>query len=225
MKTKFNDVRDITLQSRSDIGFHSNFKLWEDEPAILTEEALVIHGHPVMEAWEREYMYELAAIATQNGGKVLEVGFGMGISAEFIQSHPIDEHIIIEANHDVFNTLERFSEQSIRPTTPLRGFWQDVTKTLEDGSIAGILFDTYPLTENEVHKNHFEFFAEAYRLLQPGGILTYYSDEINDFSPEHLKQLNDAGFQNIQKKICEVSPPKDCQYWKSNTILAPIITK
>ncbi|MEI8270862.1 MAG: hypothetical protein WCG45_05865, partial [bacterium] len=79
----------------------------------------------------------------------------------------------------------------------------------------------------EIHKNHFEFFNSAFEKLKKGGVLTYYSDEINDFSPEHLERLLNAGFkkENINKKIVNVEPPEDCQYWKDKTILAPIIIK
>jgi guanidinoacetate N-methyltransferase len=222
---KFDDVRKVTYQSRCEIGFLPDFHMWKDEPATFTDEELVIQGHPVMERWEDSYMEVLAGITAQNGGNVLEVGFGMGISAQYIQTHPIDMHIIIEANTDVFNSLAQFAQTSIRPVQALHGFWQDITATLPDESLSGILFDTYPLTEDEIHQNHFTFFAEAYRLLRPGGILTYYSDEINSFSDAHIAKLREAGFRNIDEKVCPVTPPIHCQYWKSNTILAPIITK
>lgn len=224
-RNKFNDARSTTYRTRCDIGFLSDIYAWRDEHAHITDTELVINGHPVMERWEENYMRDLADIATRNGGVILEVGFGMGISAQFVQSHAIEKHMIIEANTDVFRTLVQFSTQSRHPVVALHGFWQDVTKTLQSESIDGILFDTYPLTVDEIHQNHFSFFTEAFRLLRPGGVLTYYSDEILDFSKQHLEKLNDAGFTHIEKQVCSVRPPHDCQYWTSNTILAPIVTK
>ena len=38
----------------------------------------------VMMDWERLLMSASAAYATQNGGDILEIGFGMGISAGYI---------------------------------------------------------------------------------------------------------------------------------------------
>ncbi len=107
----------------------------------------------------------------------------------------------------------------------MHGFWEDCIAEIPSESIDGILFDTYPLDAEEIHTNHFSFFSEAFRVLKPEGILTYYSDEIDHFSDEHLQKLRDAGFSDIDCKICSVSPPANCEYWNSNTILAPIITK
>ena len=52
----------------------------------------------VMMNWEDEIMSASAAYVTENGGDILEIGFGMGISAGYIQSHSISSHTIIE-NH------------------------------------------------------------------------------------------------------------------------------
>ena len=221
----WNDIRQTTFLERIVIGYEGVKNQWSTAPAEYTAKTLTICGHPVMEDWEDEYMKLLAKIVTNNGGHILEIGFGMGISATYIQSHFISKHTIIEANQDVFTEAKSWSVKSKVPVELLLGFWEDQTSKLSDNSFDGILFDTYPLTETEIHKNHFFFFKEAYRLLKPGGILTYYSDEISNFSPEHHALLKAAGFSSINKVICPVAPPPDCQYWKSATILAPIVTK
>ena len=221
----FKDVRRITFESRVKIGF-SPEDSWRDAEATFDAHTLTIQGHPVMEDWDDTYMQELALIASMRKGAVLEVGYGMGISARYIQKNNPERHIIIEANRSVFERLCAATRKTTTTVEPLFGFWQDVTKeVIPDGSLSGILFDTYPMHKEEIHQNHFSFFTEAYRMLKLGGVLTYYSDEIKDFSPAHMKLLMDAGFTHIDKKICKVSPPKGCLYWKSNTIVAPIITK
>ncbi|MBK9767003.1 MAG: hypothetical protein IPP63_08255 [Chloracidobacterium sp.] len=94
---------------------------WKNAPIEITINQLLIDGHPVMETWEDAYMKQLAAIAASSGGVVLEVGFGLGISAAFIQEHSVSEHWIIEANASVFKNLLEFNE--IYPNVkPLFGF-------------------------------------------------------------------------------------------------------
>lgn len=213
-----------TRASRVQIGFPSP-DAWRDAPAYYDGHTLTIEGHPVMEDWETDYMRELAEIATHSGGTVLEIGFGMGISAGYIQAHDIREHLIIEANRQVHNHATAFARSARVRTRALLGMWESITPLLPDGSVTGILFDTYPLSEEEIHRNHFAFFPEAHRLLIPGGTLTYYSDETEDFSATHLDALLRAGFRNIDKRICAVTPPTNCLYWSSPTIVAPIITR
>lgn len=206
------------------IGFPKDASEWRDAPAKFSDESLEILGHPVMEAWEEPYMRELAKIATSNGGTILEVGFGMGISAKYIQQHEIEEHIIIEANSDVFANLEEFAGKAKRKVTPLFGFWQDVVESLPNEGFEGILFDTYPIIEDEMRKAHFAFFEHAYRLLKKGGVFTYYDSEI-EFMPLERQLLNEAGFLNVSGALCQVNPPSSCLYWNYNSILAPIIVK
>jgi len=218
-----------TIESRKDIGFLANRKEWATEPAVYDKHTLRIAGHPVMEDWELGYMQDLAKVATSRGGKILELGYGLGLSAAAIQSHNIESHYVIECNTDVIKKAFENSRSAIEKNRfhILSGFWQDVTPLIMDETFDGILFDTYPLTEEEIHKNHFWFFKEAHRLLKPGGILTYYSDESREFSQQHILKLTEAGFkkENIKFETCNVNPPKDCEYWQEKTIIIPIIKK
>lgn len=203
-------------------------KSWQETKPIFAEKSLLIKSYQVMQRWEDGYMKSLAAITTSRGGNVLEIGFGMGISAKYIQrSKKIKSHTVIECHPAVIEfAKEKFSKQLKSGRMKLlEGFWEDITPDLPDRSYDGILFDSCPLDSGVEFFQFFPFFEEAYRLLKDDGIFAYFSDEATEISPEHRKELETAGFKNIDLKICKVHPPKSCEYWKHNTIVSPIIRK
>jgi len=218
-------VMDI-VKIRKEIGFPEK-KDWIKAKAKYTQDSLVIAGHPVMESWETDYMKVLADIISKKGGNILEVGYGLGIATNFIMKNGVGKHTVIEFHPDVIKKCKETYYNEIRKgdIKILQGFWEELVPTLKDESFDGILFDTYALEEEQMHKNHFWFFKEAFRLLKKGGVLSYYSDEAKNFSEEHIKKLKDAGFTKIDFKVCKVNPPKDCIYWDKKTMIAPIIVK
>lgn len=202
---------------------------WGKAPAVYDEHTLKILGKEVMEDWETGYMHTLAGIATSNGGVVLELGYGMGISARAIQTANIDSHVVVELHPQVVQKCAQDNAGALSSGRMhvFSGLWQRVTPMLAARSFDGILFDTYPLNEQEMIGPHMYFFDEAFRLLKPGGVLTYYSDEATDFRPEHRARLTTAGFapENIDFQVCNVTPPPNCEYWRDPTIIAPIVRK
>jgi glycine amidinotransferase len=214
---------------------------WVAEREQLTEDRLDIEGHPVMQRWETPYMGKLAEVATRNGGRVVEVGFGMAISATAVQGHPIGEHIIMEANGDVFKRLEHFAEGAPSKVTPLGpDLWQNSIQKIEDNSIDGILYDTYPLNKEEQHTHQFDFIREARRILKPGGIMTYcnltslgvlrheYDSWEELFEATQKPHLLKAGYHEdeiIGVEAFPVEPTSDCEYYSHDTAMVPIIQK
>jgi hypothetical protein len=133
---------------------------------------------------------------------VLEVGFGMGISANFLQQQPtVSQHTIVEANATIAATARQFASKSSKVTTILEGFWEDVLCNVPDESFDAILFDTYPLSAKQVRLGTEGYFgAEAYRLLKPHGTFTFFIDEQEErdamrwFQASRL-QLLELGFR------------------------------
>lgn len=203
---------------------------WLKCKAVYKKEELLINNFQVMQRWEDNYMKALASVVTRNGGHVLELGFGLGISASYIQkSRKIKSHTIIECHPGVIRKAQDlFNKQiSTGKLILINGFWEDVTPKLKDNFFDGILFDTGPIDKEVEFFHFFSFFKEAYRLLKKGGVFTYFSDEVKKFSKKHLNKLESAGFKRnkIHFKICNVNPPKSCRYWKEKSIIVPIIFK
>lgn len=209
--------------------YHKNTKDdWIKTEPIYSEKQLLIKSYQVMQRWEDNYMKSLATLATSRGGKVLEVGFGMGISAGYIQkSKDIKSHTVIECHPAVFQYAKKMFKKQIasRRLKILKGFWEKVSPTLPSKSFDGILFDSCPLDSGVEFFQFFPFFKEAFRLLKDDGIFTYFSDEARGISPPHMRLLRNAGFKNITFRLCKVNPPKTCEYWKHKTIVIPIVKK
>ena len=209
-----------------------------------TNDHLEIMGKPVMERWETPFMKALALAAASNGGRVLEVGFGLAISASAIQKvENVTEHVIVECNDDVFDRLVQFASTTAKTkVTPLKGYWQDVVPTLPDASFDGILYDTYPLAESEWHTHQFDFIRnQAFRLLKSGGVLsycnitsygkllkdTYAYDVVKMFEETQIPRLLEAGFvkEKISYELVPVQPEASCRYYDHNVLIAPKVVK
>jgi guanidinoacetate N-methyltransferase len=200
---------------------------WQHLPAKFINNELEIGGLPVMARFEEPYMQELAKIATSNGGRILEIGFGMGISANFIQQYDIEEHIIVEANADIFKNLEQFAKTAKHPVKPIFGFWEDIVNSLPLESFDGILFDPMPLSKSDYENWHIDFVKQAYSLLKKGGIFTQYSAFL-EISSSYRQFLEELGFSKINGRIVQVDFPKDSavgQAQKEPVLLALTIVK
>lgn len=188
---------------------------------------LLIRGWQVMQEWEEPYMAALASVSTSRGGIVLELGFGLGISARHIQSQEIERHIVIEAHPDVVRRALDLMAEPIAAArfTLLNGFWQDVVPLLADETFDGILLDTSPLNEETVFYHDHQFFCDAYRLLKPGGVFTFFSDEPESIAQQHVAALRSLGFSSVEGYVVSLEPPEDCRYWEHPSLVVPVVTK
>lgn len=195
--------------------------LWRTQLLELSDDGLSAGRLQVMQYWERPLMRRLAEYATRNRGRVLEVGFGLGISANEIVALGCDEYVLIEAHPEVAQRARQWGAQQRIPVNVIEDFWQNQLDGI--GLFDGILFDTYPVNDIPGSNNYFRFLPQAHRLLKAGGGITYFSGDTREIRPEHL-ELVFAHFNEVEFSVVEdLAPPSDCRYWHHDHMLAPYV--
>ncbi|NEQ70065.1 MAG: AMP-binding protein [Symploca sp. SIO2D2] len=199
---------------------------WSDRKAAYDQTQLIIDGQQVMQDWERPLMERMAAIVGETRGDILEVGFGMGISGTYIQGWQPASYTVIECNHEVKAFFEKWREAY--PNSDIRlefGTWQERLSGL--GTFDGILFDAYPIGEEEFGESVAEsvtfaeeFIEAAAAHLNPGGVFTYYSNEIDSLSRRHQRLLLRHYSSFSVEVIPDLEPPQDCHYWWASSMVA-----
>ena len=71
----------------------------------------------VMMDWEDPLMSASAAYMCENGGDILEIGFGMGISAGYMHSHSISTHTIIENHPNIISKAQAWASNKSNVTS------------------------------------------------------------------------------------------------------------
>ncbi len=198
---------------------------WETTRAEYDQSRLIIDGQQVMQDWERPLMHEMARVATEGHGDVLEIGFGMGISASYMVEMRVRSYTVVECNDDVARFFEEWRKQYPDvPTRLIQGRWEDVADQL--GEYDAVFFDTYPLDEEDFYRHVIEsitfaqsFFPTAARCLRKGGVFTYYTNEIDTFSRRHQRLVLEHFDTFSLSVVKSLKPPPDCNYWWADSMV------
>jgi guanidinoacetate N-methyltransferase len=190
----------------------------------------ILSDDEIMEEWQIPLMQAMAEVVTETHGNILEIGFGCGVSSTFIQEQCVLSHTIIECNDSVverfLNWKELFKQNKINL---VHGLWQD---TIDDlGLFDGIFFHTYPLNEEEYMKNVHgratfaeHFFKAAAEHLRPGGVFTYFSNEIDSLSRSHQRALF-KHFSAVSLKVINLELPDDINdtWWADSMVIVKAV--
>jgi hypothetical protein len=142
----------------------------------------------VMDRVEAPLMKRFAEIVTQNGGDILEVGFGMGISADFIYNSNINSYTCIEIHPIIYqNALEWAKDKS--NVTIILGDWIDIIPTLPK-KYDGIFMDTFEFSNYNMFESYCEKIANEMCILSIFGNTTNNkSAEVEQFKFEKVDYL------------------------------------
>jgi len=166
---------------------------------IVVEDVNSVHNdREVMMDWEDPIMSASAAYVTEGGGDILEIGFGMGIASDYIQSHSISSHTIVENHPQIIERANAWASGKSNVTIVAQN-WYDVKDSL--GKFDGIFYDTYG-DDNMVH------FAESLSALTKSGTkVTFWN---NSYSAMNGYNISDITYQSIN-----VTPPSNSYFTNS----------
>ena len=160
--------------------------------------------YEVMMDWETPLMEASANYVCKNGGDILEIGFGMGISANFIQSNNINSHTIIENHPDILPKLYQWASDKPNVTI-VEGNWYQKLNTLS--TYDGLFYDTFG-DDDMVHFN-----TDILKsLVKVGGVATWWN------SME--EESNFYNIPNVTYDVYNVSPPQN-NYFNNNKYYLP----
>ncbi|KAL5210818.1 hypothetical protein ABZP36_006441 [Zizania latifolia] len=203
----------------------------ESRVSFSEERVMDAESKAVMMKWEQPLMEAHArAVCSGGGGKVLNVGFGMGLVDEAIQRYKPDEHTIVEAHPEVYARMLKLGWGEKKNVRVVFGRWQDVIPQL--GSYDGIFFDTY----GEYYEDMREFHQHLPKLLKPGGIYSYFNGLCGDNAFFHVVycQLVALELANLGYSTQFIPlPVKNClseetwngvkqRYWQLDTYHLPV---
>ncbi len=164
-------------------------------------------GHDVMMDWEHPIMKRHAELVTWRGADVLEIGFGMAISATYIQALEPKSHTIVECHPQIIERLHLWAKD--KPSVRVvEGAWWDRRHDL--ATYDGILYDTYD------DPNCPDFFENYERLLKPQGRMTFYNQRPE---PQNLH-----GLEGVEYHAVAVKPDKN-DYHNESTYYVPVVTR
>ena len=150
----------------------------------------------VMMNWEAPIMEKSAEFICYNSGDVLEIGFGMGICADYIQAQGVNSHTIIELHPQILERLNTWASGKSNVTV-IEGNWADLSLT---DTYDGIFLDTFG--DDDVRSSFKVFALEK---IKSGGKITYW----NNLEAEY----DEFGFDSVSYEQIPVIP-EDNYYTK-----------
>lgn len=203
------------------------------------------YKEPVMQEWETPLMRRTAELLAQGGGDLLVVGGGLGIEmtatlGTFARPNLVRSYTLIEANPQVI-------EQRLQPKLAeiqgvwrengiwrglrepkveiIQGLWEDIIPGLiaKGKKFDGILFDAYPYTKKDHHKDQFPFLPFAAQLARDGGRVVFFTDA-TVLSLQHQRYIQSfPEFAGVELDFVHVDPPIGETHVRQGRVFIPRI--
>tara|TARA_R100001443_G_scaffold65222_1_gene74515 strand:+ start:1403 stop:1963 length:561 start_codon:yes stop_codon:yes gene_type:complete len=180
---------------------------YKDETLIFEEDKIYYSTEgetfEVMMDWESSIMEASANYICSNGGDVLEIGFGMGISANYIQANSINSHTIVECHPQILEKAKTWAADKPNVTI-IEGEWFDIKDSLS--TYDGVFYDTFG--ENDWSK----FGDNISSLVKTGTKVTWWNNNPNATTIHNIN--------GVTYEIIYVDPPSN-NYFNSKKYYMP----
>lgn len=187
-------------------------------PVARTERGLSIGSFSVVEYWEAPIQEGLASEALGIGGRILEVGYGLGICARKIAASRPKRHVVVEAHPLIASWAER--DLAATGSRVICALWEDLLPELDSADWDVIVFDAYPLdgpaftgTSVEVVQMVTPALPDSARVLGTGGTLFFLDFTTQAKSSPQLREACEPLFRGgIRATAVALKIPEDCTY-------------
>ena len=174
------------------MAFKDTILTFEDDKIVTDDD---YHNMEVMMSWEAPIMEKSAEYICESKGDILEIGFGMGICADYIQAQGVNSHTIVEIHPQIVERLLTWAEDKDNVTTVV-GDWSNV----ELGAYDGIFLDTF----GDENLSKFKDFISS--KAKSGAKVTYWNnyereDNQHDFSSINYEVISIATESNLYTDI------------------------
>ena len=175
-----------------------------------------LNNFQVIMEWEKPYM-EMLINKLNPKGKVLEIGFGLGYSANEIQKYNIESHTIIEKDKNVLKRLKKWAIKQKNKVNIVEGYWQDVLFKL--GKFDSIFYDDSPINLIDDNK-----ILNIRHLILP--VIAHQHVRVNaKFAAYSIGNIDEIR-NNIKIKNCEIYlkklnmniPKQHCRFIRGNMV-------
>ena len=181
------------------MGYINETLIFEEDKIYYTLDGGGVIEMQVMMDWEDSIMKASADYICGNGGDILEIGFGMGISANYIQANNINSHTIIENHPQVIEKLKTWAQDKPNVIV-VEEDWYSVKNSLS--TYDGLFYDTWG------DDNMDEFTTVLPTLIKSGGRATWWNNGTD---------TNDRFFINGTTYSTISVNPVNNMYFNSNT--------
>ena len=156
--------------------------------SIYKDDNIIMHSDVTL------YSESAADIISENGGNILEIGFGLGISANKIQGNNPTKHVIIEIEEEIYNKALEWADGKNNVEVIL-GDWKTTVGNITDK------FDGIYMDADQDHPDDLESFPENVKdISNDGCILVQTSWGTNSDIPRNKNTYKTITLDDNTKK-------------------------